>query len=66
MAWKQPAKSEKILKKNKQPRIIAVTAHAMEGNREEYIDAGMDDYISKPMKMDALVAALHKCKPQIR
>ena len=52
--------------KSKQPRIIAVTAHAMEGDREEYIEAGMDDYISKPMKIDALVAALHKCKPQIR
>ena len=53
------------IEKSKQPRIIAVTAHAMDGDREEYIDAGMDDYISKPMKIDALVAALHKCKPHI-
>lgn len=49
---------------SQQPRIIAVTAHAMEGDRVEYLEAGMDDYISKPMKLDALVAALHKCEPR--
>jgi signal transduction histidine kinase/CheY-like chemotaxis protein len=53
------------IEKSKQPRIIAVTAHAMEGDREEYIEAGMDDYISKPIKIDALITALHKCKPQV-
>ncbi|MEL7036112.1 MAG: response regulator [Cyanobacteria bacterium J06592_8] len=47
----------------KRPRIIAVTANAMESDRNECIAAGMDDYISKPIRMEQLVAVLKRCQP---
>ncbi len=46
------------------PRIIAMTANAMQGDREMCLEAGMDDYISKPIRMEQLVAALSKCQPK--
>ena len=42
------------------PRIIAMTANAMQGDREECLQAGMDDYISKPIRLENLVEALSK------
>jgi CheY-like chemotaxis protein len=38
--------------------IIALTANAMAGQREEYIEAGMDDYVSKPIDMAQLMGAM--------
>jgi PAS domain S-box-containing protein len=42
-------------------RIIAMTANAMQGDRERCLEAGMDDYISKPTRPEDLQAALVRC-----
>jgi CheY-like chemotaxis protein len=42
------------------PKIIALTAYGLEGDREKFIEAGMDDYISKPVKKEDLAGMLEK------
>ncbi len=43
------------------PYIIALTANAMQGDRERCIAAGMNDYISKPIRMEDLHEAFDRC-----
>ncbi len=44
--------------------VVALTANAMEGDRERCLEAGMDDYLSKPLRQDALVAVLARWLPR--
>jgi HPt (histidine-containing phosphotransfer) domain-containing protein len=45
-------------------QIIAMTAHAMKGDRERCLGAGMNDYVSKPVSAQALVEVLEKWLPK--
>jgi len=50
----------------KQPVIVALTANAMRGDKEACLNAGMDDYISKPVRLDELMRLLKRWAVQAR
>lgn len=48
------------------PTIVALTAHALRGDRERFLAAGMDDYIAKPLEREALRRVLGSLSPPVR
>nr|WP_225937942.1 response regulator [Myxococcus sp. RHSTA-1-4] len=47
-----------------QPWIIAMTANAMDSDREQCFAVGMDDFLGKPIRVEALAASLLRCQPR--
>ena len=47
------------------PYIVAVTAHALEGDREYYLSSGMDAYLSKPITLNQLVETLYQSRGKV-
>jgi CheY-like chemotaxis protein len=51
--------------RDQRPRIVAMTANALQEDREACFAAGMDDYVAKPIRPDDLAEALRKAQPLV-
>jgi CheY-like chemotaxis protein len=59
-ATRQIRKIEEAINKSKGIRIVAMTANVMKQDKEEYLASGMDDFVSKPFKINELANILGK------
>lgn len=55
-----------VMNNNRNIPIVALTAHAMKGDRERFISSGMDDYLSKPVEVESLINVLLRIQRQER
>ncbi len=53
----------KELPAERQPWIVAMTAHALKGDRERYLSVGMNDYLAKPVRTERLLEVLKAAQP---
>ena len=61
--YQAPAQLRRLEQGAQHTPVIAMTAYAMKGDLEKCLEAGMDDYISKPMRYQALVDTLRRWVP---
>lgn len=53
--------TKRIREKDIRTPIIAITAHALKGDRERFLSQGMDGYVAKPIKVEDLFSSIEKC-----
>jgi PAS domain S-box-containing protein len=53
--------ARRIREKDKYTPIIAITAYALKGDRERFLAQGMNEYVSKPIRIEELFSAIEKC-----
>jgi PAS domain S-box-containing protein len=64
--YEATARLRSFLSADRQPWVVALTANALQGDREKCLAAGMDDYISKPVRLADLEAALQRAVDALR
>ena len=60
MSGEEAARKVRAAAAGNPPKIIAVTAYAMAEDRRKYLEAGMNGYLSKPFKIDELIAEIKR------